>query len=90
MSSALQVAAIQLTSGAEVSANLATAGRLLARAAGEGAAVAVLPENFSVMARRDVDRRALAEVDGSGPVQDFLAHTAAADRLALRRWRIAT
>ncbi|HEX9139530.1 MAG TPA: carbon-nitrogen hydrolase family protein [Steroidobacteraceae bacterium] len=81
MSAALQVAAIQLTSSAEVTENLATAGRLLARAAAEGAAVAVLPENFSVMARRDADRRALAEPDGSGPVQDFLASTAAALRL---------
>ena len=70
------VAAIQMTSGDDRDANLAVAGRLLAVAAGRGASVAVLPENFSLMAQRDADRRALAETDGAGPVQDFLARTA--------------
>lgn len=71
------VAAVQMNSGGDRDANLATAARLLAQAAQRGARVAVLPENFSIMAQRDADRRALAEADGGGPVQDFLAHTAA-------------
>ena len=71
------VAAVQMCSGGERDANLATAGRLLQVAAAQGARVAVLPENFSLMAQRDADRRALAEPDGAGPVQDFLAQTAA-------------
>jgi nitrilase len=70
------VAALQMTSGGEREANLASAWRLLQRAAERGARVAVLPENFSLMARRDADRRALAEADGGGPVQDFLARSA--------------
>lgn len=70
------VAAVQMCSGGERDANLATAGRLLQAAAEQGASVAVLPENFSLMAQRDADRRALAETDGAGPVQDFLAQTA--------------
>ena len=70
------VAALQMCSGEERAANLATAGRLLESAAAEGARVAVLPENFSMMARRDADRRALAETDGSGPVQEVLARRA--------------
>jgi nitrilase len=37
-----------------------------------GASVAVLPENFSLMPRHDAERRAHAEADGGGPVQDFL------------------
>ena len=70
------VAALQMCSSEERAANLATAGRLLESAAAQGACVAVLPENFSMMARRDADRRALAETDGTGPVQDFLARRA--------------
>lgn len=76
------VAAIQMTSGTEVAANLRTAERLLRVAAAEqGACVAVLPENFSIMARNDAERRAGAEDDRAGPVQDFLARIAAAEKL---------
>ena len=82
---AISVAALQMCSGEAREANLATAGRLLALAAARGAAVAVLPENFSMMARRDVDRRALAEADGAGPMQDFLAQQAR----ALKLWIVA-
>lgn len=70
------MAAVQMTSAPDVAANLATAGRLLRQAAGEGARIVVLPENFSFMGLRDADKRAIAESDGSGPVQDFLGATA--------------
>ena len=79
------VAAVQMCSTGERDANLATAGRLLEEAARQGARVAVLPENFSLMAQRDADRRALAETDGTGAVQDFLAQTA----VRLKLWIIA-
>ena len=79
------VAALQMCSGEGREANLATAERLLTLAAARGARVAVLPENFSMMARRDADRRALAEADGAGPVQDFLAQQAR----ALELWIVA-
>ncbi len=72
----MTVAAIQMTSGAEVAGNLATARRLLAQAAAAGAQVAVLPENFALMARRDADRQAAAEVHGEGPIQAMLAAAA--------------
>ena len=76
------VAAIQMTSGYDAAQNLRTAGRLLHEAAAvHGARVAVLPENFSIMARSDVERRAVAEEDGAGPIQEFLARTAAAEKL---------
>lgn len=81
----ISVAALQMCSGEEREANLASAGRLLALAAVRGASVAVLPENFSMMARRDADRRALAEADGAGPVQEFLAQQAR----ALKLWIVA-
>ena len=70
------VAAIQMTSGPEVDANLADARVLLEEAAARDAEFAVLPENFAFMGLRDADKRRIAEVDGSGPVQDFLAETA--------------
>ncbi len=82
---ACKVAAVQMCSGDGRDANLATAGRLLQEAARQGARVAVLPENFSMMAQRDADRRALAEPDGAGPVQDFLARMAA----QLKLWIVA-
>jgi nitrilase len=82
---ACRVAAVQMCSGGEREANLATAARLLQEAAQRGARIAVLPENFSLMAQRDADRRALAEADGAGAVQDFLARAAA----QLKLWIIA-
>jgi nitrilase len=72
-SDAVTVAAVQMTSGPEVAANLETAGELLERAARSGACIALLPENFSFMGLRDADKRAVAEREGAGPVQDFLS-----------------
>jgi len=76
-----RVAAIQMSSGADLSANLQAAWRLLEEARGAGAALAVLPENFAFMGVRDADKLAVAEDEGQGPIQDFLA--AAAQRLQL-------
>jgi deaminated glutathione amidase len=73
----LKVAAIQMNSGEDVAANLTRARRALRGAAAEGARLAVLPENFACMGRREADRVALAEDDGAGPLQDFLAAEAA-------------
>jgi deaminated glutathione amidase len=69
----MKVAAIQMTSGPDVSANLEQARALLEEAAARGARLAALPENFSFMGLKDVDKRAMAETDGSGPAQEFLA-----------------
>jgi nitrilase len=70
------VAAVQMTSAADVASNLQSAATLLEQAAAAGARVALLPENFSFMGRRDADKRAIAERDGSGPAQDFLSRRA--------------
>jgi len=77
----MKVAAIQMTSGPDVTANLEQARALLEDAVGRGARLAVLPENFSFMGLKDADKRGVAEADGSGPAQDFLA--ASARRLRL-------
>lgn len=71
------IAVIQMSSGADVAANLAEARRLMADAAAAGAGLLVLPENFAVMGARDEDKLAVAERAGSGPIQDMLAEAAA-------------
>src|SRR4051812_26593935 len=71
-----KVAALQMTSGADVAANLAQARELLQQARDRGASLAALPENFPFMGLKDADKRAVGEADGSGPIQDFLAATA--------------
>jgi predicted amidohydrolase len=70
------VAALQMTSGPDVAANLAAAAQLLEQARASGARVAVLPENFSFMGLKSADKRAIAELDGDGPVQRFLSQQA--------------
>jgi predicted amidohydrolase len=72
----MKVAAIQMTSGPEVTANLEQARGLLEEAAGQGAALAALPENFAFMGLHDADKRGVAESDGRGAIQDFLANMA--------------
>jgi deaminated glutathione amidase len=77
----MKVAALQMTSSADVRANLAVAGELLQAAAGSGAVLAVLPENFAFMGLHDADKRKVAEPAGRGPIQEFLAETARRLRL---------
>ena len=55
----MKVAALQMTSGLQVAANLATARRLLEAAAAAGARLAVLPENFAFMGASERDKSAL-------------------------------
>jgi deaminated glutathione amidase len=81
----MRVAALQMTSGENVPANLNEARALLHEAHDSAAALAVLPENFAFMGMHDADKLAVAESDGGGPIQDFLAETA--ERLHL--WIIA-
>lgn len=67
------VAAIQMCSVPEVAANCAAAERLIAAAAAAGAELVALPENWFQMGHADTDKLALAEAEGHGPLQDFLA-----------------
>jgi nitrilase len=79
----VKAAAIQMTSGMEVAANLVRARELLEQAAARGARLAVLPENFALMARREPDKRAAAEDEGDGPIQAMLAAAARDFRLTV-------
>ena len=72
----VRVAAIQMISTTRVEENLNTAAALIAEAVADGAELVALPEYFPIMGRRDGDKIAAREVDGSGPIQDFLAETA--------------
>jgi len=72
----VRVAAVQMTSSLDVAGNLARARSLLGEAASRGARLAVLPENFALMAQRSAQRREIAEEDGDGPIQQMLSGSA--------------
>ena len=71
-----RVAAIQLASGSNVSANLLETERLAEQAAKQGAEMIVLPENFAFMGRTCGDANAYREEPGDGPLQSFLSQLA--------------
>ena len=71
-----RVAAIQLASGSNVSANLLETGRLAEAATKQGAELIVLPENFAFMGSSCSDANALREHPGDGPLQTFLSQLA--------------
>ena len=70
------VACIQMASGPKVGANLLEAERLIGMAVDKGSKLVVLPENFAIMGKSERDKLLVREVDGNGPIQDFLAQQA--------------
>lgn len=72
----MSIAVIQMVSQDDVLANLAAARHLLQQAAEAGARLAVLPENFAAMGRRDLAALGRAEADGQGPILPWLKATA--------------
>lgn len=72
----MSIAVIQMVSQDDVLANLAAARRLLEQAARDGARLAVLPENFAAMGRRDLADLGRAEAQGYGPILPWLKSTA--------------
>ena len=72
----MKVAAIQMVSSTSVAVNLDAARQLLAEAATQGAELAVLPEYFCLLGRRDTDKLQLAESAGRGLLQEFLSQCA--------------
>ena len=73
MMSKTTVAAVQMVSTPSVEENLATARRLLAEAAAQGATLVTLPEYWPIMGMSDTDKVGHAEQPGHGPIQDFMA-----------------
>ena len=72
----VRVAAIQMASGPNVSANLAEAERLIQFAVDAGAKLVALPENFALMGLKETDKVKAREQPGKGPIQKFLADAA--------------
>lgn len=76
-----RVAAVQTVSGGNVAENLAQIAPLIAQAGDAGAQLVLLPEYFGLLGARATDKLDAAEVDGSGPQQDFLAASARRHRM---------
>jgi predicted amidohydrolase len=76
-------ACVQMTSRADVGANLETIRRLVDDAAHRGAQVVVLPENFAFMGIAETDKMAVAEPLGHGPIQAALGDMAHAAKVWL-------
>ncbi|KJK07587.1 MULTISPECIES: carbon-nitrogen hydrolase family protein [Pseudomonas] len=72
----MKSAVIQMVSQSDIAANLEQARRLLEQAAAGGARLAVLPENFAAMGRRDSAAIGRAEALGQGPILPWLKQTA--------------
>ena len=72
----MSLAVIQMVSQSDVLANLAQARRLLEQAAASGAKLAVLPENFAAIGRRDLPQLGRAEALGEGPILPWLRQAA--------------
>jgi predicted amidohydrolase len=73
----LRVAAVQMRSTDDLAANLATARKLAARGAAEGASLVVLPECFAFLGSREGDKLAVAEgLDDDGPIVTSLREIA--------------
>ncbi len=72
----LRVAALQMVSTPCVDDNLRSAAHLIEEAVAQGAQLLALPEYFAIMGMTDGDKVAVREIDGRGPIQEFLAASA--------------
>lgn len=72
----MRIAAVQMSSSEDPGTNLELAAELIEASRRQGAALVVLPENFSVMPASEKDRQAFAESEGGGRVQLFLGDQA--------------
>jgi len=83
MLSAVIAAVVQMTSGSELARNLARAGGLIAEAAGRGAELVALPENFPLMRDGASAPNPHAQDVPDGEVVRFLRDRAAAHQIVL-------
>src|SRR5258705_612076 len=77
----MKIAALQMVSTTNVDQNCASAARLIAQAARDGAELVSLPEYFCVMGRSERDKLAVAETPGDGPIQSMLGDAAREHRV---------
>jgi predicted amidohydrolase len=74
----------QLNSQPDVAENLEVVSRLVAQAAGRGASIVVLPENFALMGASEIEKAAAAEIlagDARGRIVDTLRGLATTHRV---------
>ncbi len=71
-----KVAAIQMCSSYDIDENLKTAAHWIDEAAQQGAKLIVLPENFAIMGKNELDKLAMKEPFGHGKIQSFLSEQA--------------
>lgn len=76
MQNTCRVAAVQMNSQKDVQSNLFASAQWIEKAAKEGASWILLPECFAFMGSEE-EKRKIAEPLGEGPIQSFLAKTAA-------------
>jgi predicted amidohydrolase len=79
----MKVAAVQMTSGTDLRANVATAQRLIEEAALAGARLVLLPEYWPIMGMHEQDKNRLANSPDSQVMIDFLSHAAQQHHLYL-------
>lgn len=72
----MKIAALQMTSGSIISANLQQAEKLISEACKKGANLVLLPENFAFFAKKDDEYLEQAEDLGQGDIQQFLQQQA--------------
>jgi nitrilase len=77
------LAAVQMVSTPDVAENIASAQRLVAQAASEGASLISLPEYWPIFGMHERDKLAHAEQPGAGPIQEAMAEMARANRIWL-------
>jgi len=79
----MRVACIQMCSGTDRDANLATAATLLRQASEQGAELALLPENFSFMGGSEAEKKQQAEEPSDSVILRFLSGQAATLRISI-------
>ena len=79
----VKVATIQMVSTADLDSNLDQAADLISEAANQGAQFALLPEYFPIMSDDETAKIDIGEIQGQGPIQDFLSSQAEQNRLWL-------
>lgn len=72
----LTVSAVQMTSGPDLQANMATAGRLIAAACDGGAKLVLLPEYWPIMGLQEQDKNRLAHSPEADAMRVFMAQQA--------------
>jgi len=72
-----RIAAVQMVSGSDLQTNLQTAEHWVREAHRQGASLVLLPEYFCLMGKKDTDKCAIAEPEGTGPQSPIQARMAA-------------